>query len=37
MELTLHHLHFAYRGGHPVLNGLDATLADGQLTALSRR
>jgi len=34
MDLTLHHLHFAYRGGHPVLNGLDAPLADGQLTAL---
>ncbi|WP_282755804.1 ABC transporter ATP-binding protein [Desulfuromonas thiophila] len=34
MDLTLRQLRFAYRGGRPVLNGLDTTLADGQLTAL---
>lgn len=34
MDLSLHQLHFSYRGGRPVLTGLDTTLADGQLTAL---
>nr|WP_320049976.1 ABC transporter ATP-binding protein [uncultured Desulfuromonas sp.] len=34
MDLSLRQVHFSYRGGRPVLKGLDATLADGQLTAL---
>ena len=34
MDLSLRQVRFAYRGGRPVLTCLDATLADGQLTAL---
>lgn len=34
MDLSVRHLSFSYRGACPVLNDLEATLADGELTAL---